>query len=318
MESQTPDILSLLHACGAGDVQARSTFQQEYGEDIYNFPVKIYGLPVESAGDFYVYVFEKDRIFTRLRTFEGRNHIQFRTFLSYYALKDLFLEWRRGFKELETISLNTPVDSSGEGERVLEDILPNPEAAEGEEVDFSEGSAVPEIWSSLSPQERLDLKLLYLIESDLDPEDVRLLAKTSGRSLRDTLALIAEVRAGLRRKDEKLSRLQDELDSVWGWIRLRQKELQEIDEKIHLIAEKGEESGREKLLTQKRELEQSLTKRQRQQERIVKEMSTFKLTTPYKDIARLLNLTVGTVCSRIFRVRERVVGESGETGVQKE
>jgi len=30
------------------------------------------------------------------------------------------------------------------------------------------------------------------------------------------------------------------------------------------------------------------------------------MTTPYKDIARLLNSPVGTVCSRIYRLRQRL------------
>ena len=50
----------------------------------------------------------------------------------------------------------------------------------------------------------------------------------------------------------------------------------------------------------------------RQKEKLVQAMRTYKLTTPYKDIARLLHLTVGTVCSRIFRLRERLVQEFGE------
>ena len=71
-------------------------------------------------------------------------------------------------------------------------------------------------------------------------------------------------------------------------------------------------AGQEQLLARKREVEQALAKRSRQKERIAREMRTYKLTTPYKDIARLLSLTVGTVCSRIFRLRERLVQEFGE------
>ena len=312
MNPETSDVLYCIRACAAGDVEARRRFQEEYGEDIYNFPVKIYGAPLEDAGDFYVYVFAHDRIFTRIKTFAGRNNIQFRTFLSYYVLKHLFLEWRRTCKEIETISLQTPVGNSMEGDRVLEDILPDRTDPEAEEVRSAEESPATGIWSSLSPEERLDLKLLSLIECDLEPDDIRLLAKISGRSLRETLTLIAEVREGLKRKDEQLSRLRDELDSAWGWILLRQKELQEIDEKIRLTLTKKNAVDQEKLLGQKQGLERTLANRHRQKERIVEEIRTYKLTTPYKDIARLLNLTVGTVCSRVFRLRERMVREFGE------
>ncbi|MBI3796678.1 MAG: hypothetical protein HY268_06880 [Deltaproteobacteria bacterium] len=312
MSQQPSDILNVIRACAAGDTEARRRFQEEYGEDIYNFPVKIYGLDLEKAGDFYVYVFEKDRVFTRIKTFAGRNNIQFRTFLSYYALKSLFLEWLRTMREVETISLNTPLGGATEGESALEDILPDLTAVETEEVGSGEEDPAARIWSSLSPEEQLDLKLLSLIECDLSPEDIRLLAKVSGRSIRDTLTLLTEVQVGLKRKDEKLSRLRDELDSAWGWILLRQKELQEIHRKILLMEQERDFPGQEKLLLREKELERTLAKRHGQRERIVEEIGKLKLTTPYKDMARLLNTTTGTVGSRISRLRERLVENLGE------
>jgi RNA polymerase sigma factor (sigma-70 family) len=305
------EILELIQACASGDLAARRRFQDEYGEDIYNFPVKIYRTPLDEAGDFYLYVFENDRIFSRMATFAGRNNIQFRTFLSYYVLKHLFLEWRRTQKEVETVSLSTPLGDSSEGGRVLEDILPDQAAQETENTRESGGTEANTIWASLAPEDRLDLKLLSLIECDLTSEDARLLAKATGRSIQETLTLIAEVQEGLKRKDERISQLRDDLDSVWGWIILRQKELQEIDEKIRRIGE-AQNITREKLLQRKYELEQALVKRYRQKEKALEEMRSYKLTTPYKDIARLLNLTVGTVCSRIFRLRERLSREFGE------
>jgi RNA polymerase sigma factor (sigma-70 family) len=304
------EILEFIRACASGDQEARRRFQEEYGEDIYNFPVKIYRTPLDDAGDFYVYVFENDRIFSRVATFAGRNNIQFRTFLSYYVLKHLFLEWRRTQKELETVSLSTPLGDASEGGRVLEDILPD-QAQEVEEAKEPEGAKTSEIWNTLDPQERLDLKLLSLIECDLTPDDTRLLAQTAGRSIRETLALVAEIQERLKRKDERVSQLRDDLDSVWGWILLRQKELQEINEKIRRMGGMRSAAG-EKLLQKKQELEQALVKRYRQRERTIEEMRSYKLTTPYKDIAQLLNLTIGTVCSRVFRLRERLSREFGE------
>ncbi len=305
------EILELIQACASGDPAARRQFQDEYGENIYNFPVKIYRLPLDEAGDFYLYVFENDRIFTRMATFAGRNNIQFRTFLSYYVLKHLFLEWRRTQKEVDTVSLSTPLGGASEGGQVLEDVLPDQTTQAAEEAIASESREANAIWEALTQEERLDLKLLSLIECDLTPRDVRLLAKAAGRSIQETLALVAEVQEGLKQKDERISQLRDDLDSVWGWILLRQKELQEITEKIRRMGETPNATTG-KLLQKKHELEQALVKRSRQKEKAIEELRSYKLTTPYKDIARLLNLTVGTVCSRIFRLRERLTREFGE------
>jgi RNA polymerase sigma factor (sigma-70 family) len=312
MSPETGELLPFLRACADGDVAARQRFQNEYGEDIYNFPVKIYSTPLEEAGDFYLYAFEDDRVFSRIRTFEGRNSIQFRTFLSYYVLKHLFLEWRRTKKEIDTISLSTPLGDGEAGGRVLEDILSSEDVREMSDRGGEAGQSSSELWNMLTAEERLDLKLLSLLECDLTPDEVRLLAQTSGRSIIDTLALVTEVQDGLKRKDEKLTRLRDDLDSVWGWILLRQKELQEIGKKMLLIEAQGDSAGKAQVRAQQAEVESALAKRHRQKEKITEEMRTYKMTTPYKDIARLLNLTVGTVCSRIFRLRERLTRESGE------
>jgi RNA polymerase sigma factor (sigma-70 family) len=312
MAHATEELVRLTRACACGDPQARRRFQDEYGELIYTFPLKCYRTPLEEAGDFYVYVFEQDRIFTRLGTFAGRNHIQLRTFLSYYVLKHLFLEWQRTRKELQTISLQTPLGGNDD-DRVMEDILADSAMSDPAELNSSEEPTAAAIWQMLSPEERLYLRLLTLLEWDLSPGDIRQLARLSGRSLRDTLALLAEVQERLNRKDTKLSQLRDGLDSVWGWILLRQKELHRIEEKLLLLPAQGRTPERDKLRKQKQALEQALGKRARQQERLIAAIRAYKLTTPYKDIARLLNLSVGAVGARIFRLRERLLREFAES-----
>jgi RNA polymerase sigma factor (sigma-70 family) len=302
--TDTDDVRQLVRACASEDAGARRTFQERYGQDIYNFPVKIYGVPVERAVDFYVYVFERDRIFTRMRTFEGRNGIQFRTFLAYYVLKSLFLEWQRGHRELDTVSLSDQHVADG-GEPPAAPAGDRTET--GDDPAYAPASeAVAALWGALGPEEQLDLKLLSLLEYQLTADDVRLLARISRRSLGETVALLAEVEAGLRERDVKLARLRDELDSVWGWIVLRRRELQETSERLRLMGSNHQSVPARRLVERNLELEHALAKRVRQHECLLDEMRRFKMTTPYKDIARLLNSTVGTVCSRIFRLRDRL------------
>jgi RNA polymerase sigma factor (sigma-70 family) len=285
---ESDDVRELVRGCAAGDGAARRAFQDRFGEDVYNFPVKIYGVSADRAADFYVYVFEADRIFTRMRTFEGRNGIQFRTFLAYYVLRSLFLEWQRGSRELDTVSLG---DEEPAG---VAEALPVADAD------------VTAAWQGLSPEERLDLKLLSLLEHPLGPDDVRLLARLSRRSVEETVAIMAEVEAGLRTRDVELARLRDQLDSVWGWIVLRRRELQETGERLRLMGSNRGATTAQRLEERRAELEAGLEKRMRQRERLLDEIRSFKMTTPYKDIARMLNSSVGTVCSRIFRLRQRL------------
>ena len=303
--SEPDDVSDLVRACAAADPIARHAFQERFGQDIYNFPVKIYGAPADRAVDFYVYVFERDRIFTRMRTFEGRNGIQFRTFLAYYVLRSLFLEWQRGNRELDTVSLSDTHLGGGDGP---------PGAALDCSASYHEApdEAVSAVWATLSADEQLDLKLLSLLEYQFTPADTRLLAEVSGRSLRDTTALLTEVEVGLRARDVKLTTLRDELDSVWGWIVLRQRELQETSERLRLLGSNQNSTTGRRLAERRGTLEQALAKRMRQREGLLEAIREFKMTTPYKDIARLLNSPVGTVCSRIYRLRQRLERLSGQ------
>jgi len=309
MRQDNVDLCTFLSACAAGDATARRQFQETYGEDIYNFPVKIYRTPIEETGDYYVYVFERDRIFTRLRTFEGRNGIQFCMFLSHYVLKHLFLEWRRTCKEIDTISLQTPIDEAEDGYRTLEDILPSAIDCDCTDSDQDVTSVTTTTLDALTREDRLHLKLLSLLDCHLSAEEVRLLARISRRTLDQTLMLLAEIYTNLRRKDEKIARLCDELDSVWGWIVLRQKELHAIQQQLSMLSSLENIVDTTQLITQKRTLENALAKRTRQRERLVEELRTYKLTTSYKDIARLLNTSVTSVYSRLSYLRERLARE---------
>jgi hypothetical protein len=227
-------------------------------------------------------------------------------------LKHLFLEWRRTRKEIETISLQSPISDSDDGHTTLEDILPGTGAAVSTDSESILARVTKATLNSLAPEDRLHLKLLSLLEYHLNPEDVNLLARISGLTIDDTLVVLAEVQNNLKRKDEKVARLCDELDSVWGWIVLRQKELQEINQKAHFLSAAENIVDTAKLLVQKHALEQALIKRTRQRERLVEEIRTYKLTTPYRDIARLLNSTIGAVYARIFRLREQLAREYDE------
>ena len=68
----------------------------------------------------------------------------------------------------------------------------------------------------------------------------------------------------------------------------------------------------EQLLSQQEELKRSVKKRYDQRDQILKKYQNSTLTTPYEAIARLLSTTVGTVCSRMSRLRKRLVEKLAE------
>ena len=314
MNLESVQMREFLHACAVGDTTARRQFQNQYGEAIYHFPVKIYGAPLEEAGDYYLYVFDQDRIFLRLKTFDGRKNIQFHTFLSYYVLKHLFLDWRRARKEIDTVSLQTPLADGSDGAKTLEDFLPDMETSISMSGDAPLAEETRSFFNVLAPEDRLLLKLFSLADSSLSPEEVRFLAAMSERTVHETLLLLAEVHDGFKPKDEQVARLRDELDSVWGWIVLRQKELQTIRLQARMFSTMENVVDMKRLRARKQALEHALAKRMRQHEQLLEGLRAYKLTTPYKDIARLLNSTTCAISSRLFRLREQAARFFDEQG----
>ena len=78
-------IKELTSACLRRDVDALQRFQDLFGVSIYEYPLKVFRVPKDRAADFFIYVFENDRIFKRLGSFEGRNEAQLKTYLNFYG-----------------------------------------------------------------------------------------------------------------------------------------------------------------------------------------------------------------------------------------
>ncbi|MEX0802406.1 MAG: sigma-70 family RNA polymerase sigma factor [Candidatus Binatia bacterium] len=309
------ELKELLEACAEGQGEARRRFQELFGEIIYNCPMKRFHVPSDKAADFYIYVFENDRIFRRVRGFEGRNDAQFRTYLSFYVLRDLFIEWQRTQKRLETISLATVINNgSPERAKILEDLLPDPKAS-GEDLlaGIVDVMQFKNFLEKLEPESRLLLKLLYFGECELSPQEIRIICKKTGRSYREIVYEIEEIKNRLLKKDEQLAALEEQLESIHGWILLYQKELKKVSERIGHLQEDSPQYADE--CRQREELQRKLEWRYRQKGQALEKRKQFRITTPYKDIARLLSAPIGTVCSLVARSREEVSGAMREVNL---
>jgi RNA polymerase sigma factor (sigma-70 family) len=297
------ELKALLQSCVEGNTDSRIHFQNIFGEFIYNYPMKMFHLPSDRTGDFYIYVFDGDRIFRRVRSFQARNGAQFRTYLNFYVLRDLFLEWQRDQKALETISIETPIGADrGEDSGTLEDFLEDSKDNVEDLRHGADGSALfKALFDQLDLEKKLLLKLLHLAEFDLSPQEVRLLCKKSGRGYREVISDIEETRVLLCKRDEQFAALQTRLESIHGWILQYQKELRRKAERLNSLIEGSPQFT--ETCRQKEDLERKLEWRYRQREQTLNQARQFRTTTPYKDIARLLNAPIGTVCSLIARTR---------------
>lgn len=299
---------ALIGSCLSGDPEAVKRFQQKYGELIYGYPIRVYRTPPEDAGDFYVFAFQDGRIFRRLRTFEGRAPL--RAYLLGFVLDDLVLEWKRGERKVETVSIE------GLGELPDNTATANsPLANDGAQA--TAPGAPEDALAVLTPAKAVVMKLLYVEDYELKAADVNYIAETSGRSVPEVLAAVARLRDRVREREAGLKKLQDGIDAVQAWIRLYERRVERISEDLASLPPNAGAAVR--LRAELAQIEQKQHRRQQQRSRLLAQAQRRKVTAPYKEIATLLNTSVGNVCSQIARVRRELLARSAGrySGIEK-
>ncbi|MFQ5687004.1 MAG: sigma-70 family RNA polymerase sigma factor [Candidatus Scalindua sp.] len=285
-------------------MQAVREFQDVFGEDIYNFPIKVHKLDEEMAADFYCYCFEKDRIYKRFITFRGECQIRSFQFL---ILDHLFREWiRKPDVEMSIYSIDS-IDSplqgkEGGGEMVMKDILKDPIPTPKKEIEEKEElSRIEAVIKRLDDEERIYLKLISFSEIDIESEDIRVISRISGRNLQETTENILNLEESLSKRYELYKKKREELDKINYWILIYEKHIKKLkNNKFTSTIEV------EQLVINKNELERKVLWRKKQKEKLLKKYRKASPKVSYREIAKLLNVSVGTVSSKIKNARSRL------------
>lgn len=293
----------LIGRCLAGEVEAATEFQARYGELIYGYPMRVYRVPPDEAGDFYVFAFERGRIFRRVRTYEGR--APFRAYLLGFVLDDLVLEWKRGVREIETVSIETIgelPDPGGSADRAT--------ANEGDmPMDITTFS---QVLGDLSPSKSVVMKLLYVEDYEFQPSEVRYLAQVSGCDVPEVLDRIDRLRATVREREAGLKRMEDALDAVQAWIQLYERRVQRISDDLAALPPTS--IAAERLREERQQLERKIQRRRQQRAKLLAQAQRRKVTAPYKEIAAMLNTSIGNIGSQIARLRRELLTKVGSVG----
>jgi DNA-directed RNA polymerase specialized sigma24 family protein len=265
-----------------------------YGELIYGYPIRVFRLAADEAGDFYVFAFEDGRIFRRLRTFEGRAPL--RAYLLGFALEDLVLEWKRGEREIETVSL----DVLGE--------IPAEDQSHSITGSVDARDTLREVLSAVEPTKAVIMKLLHIEDYELSPSEVRHVSTVSGRPVTEVIDGLDQLRSTVREREAALKHLEDSLDAVHAWIQLYERRTRRIEEDLNSLPPSSSAAAR--LREEQTELNRRIERRRLQREKLLDRAQRRKVTAPYKDIASLLNTTVGNVGSQIARLRQELASKA--------
>jgi len=289
---------SLLDLCCKGNIQAIGTFQDVFGVDIYNFPMKVHKLDEQRASDFYCYCFEGDRIYKRFKTFRGECNIRSFQFL---ILECLFNEWiRRPDVEVAIY----PLQGSEEWNEptVVEDIRQDPLPTPNEKIEENEElNGLDATMKKLDEVDRVYLKVLSFSEINLEPNDIRAISRVSGNNLQKTLENITELEESLSKRYERYKKQREELDKINYWILTYEKRIKkQMDDKLTNIM-KAENPDHNK-----NELERKLLWRKKQKKKLLMKYRESSPKVSYREIAKLLDVSVGTVSSKIKNARARL------------
>ena len=289
----------LVADCLAGDNPARAEFQQRFGALIYRFAACVGRSAQTEPGDFYVYLFDGDRLYRRLRSYEGRASLD--GFLRGYVLPDLFEQFQTMIKKetLDTVSLGTCVREPAD-------------TATGR-VDLSAGSGDPpggmrgctDLFERLSPEKRLLVKLLYIEDFTLSAEDVQLLAQRSGRSVREVVELVEQARESVRAREASRQGKLEEAESAARWILQYERRLGQIAEDLRNLPPRATRA--ERLREEQADLERKRQWRQQQQGRAMVESQRATVTLRYREIAHILNVPIGNVSAQVTRLRQELL-----------
>src|SRR5262249_40403487 len=161
------------------------------------------------------------------------------------------------------------------------------------------------VLAQLAPAQAIVLKLLYIEDFELDAEDLRQLTQRSGRGVPEVIAAVERLRATIRLRQVGRTRVTEQLETVHAWIAVHARRLQRVAHDRDRLPPNSEAATRVRV-TQERVTAQ-LRRHQRQRDALRAAQSRRKVTARYKDIAALLNTSVGNVASQIARVRQDVL-----------
>ncbi len=275
----------LIRRCLQQEEAAVREFQEIYGPDVYHHPLYLYRLDKEAAADFYIFAFDEGRIFRRLQTYSAR--APFRAYLTVVVLDNLVYEWRRARRSAEVLAF---------GEVLADDLDEQP----AEAIDTDDGADVRAAIGQLPNHKALLVKLLHIEDHEFTAQDYTELSKVSGRPLADLKTGLESLQAAVRQREQRVREGEMALATVQRWIECYEQQVRMLQ------ARSGDRAGGHRQTTTEKlaDLEERLRQRRQQREKLLARLHLRKRTTPYREIARLLNASIGTVSAQVTRLRQ--------------
>ena len=283
-------ILDLIQACGKGDESSLKSFFDLYSTDIYNFPLKVFHLSEDDAGDFYIYAFERLRSGKRFKSFVGKS--SFKTWF-YSVLRNMLIDWQRTRKEVKITSI-TRVNKDGKEYNTIEDEADKTAELMEEVKDSSE--LFKKSLRDIKLESRVVFKLSFIYYLNLDKDEIHYILEKTGMSLEDLQKKIISLREDLSEKEIENIKTEEKITSLYM-------NIMDLKE-----ASKNDNFKPDSNLPYTDKIQKSIEKKYEQRRKLLekKKKGHLIVKTPYKEIAEILAISEGGVSVTLLRVIEKM------------
>jgi RNA polymerase sigma factor (sigma-70 family) len=291
MKLSQEEIFALVQSCANGNADSLKKFFEEFSEDIYNFPIRVFHLEEDDASEFFIYAYERLKSGKRFQTFVGKSG--FKTWL-YTVLRNMLIDWKRNKRELKIVS-SVKVNSDGVEYYSIEN-EPDLKSDMQKEAD-SISSRFQDALSEIKIESRIIFKLAYIYYLNLNAEEIEYLIEKTGLSKEELQAEIISIRDSLSEKEMHILESEDKIASIYMNI-LDLKQQQEKEKPIVFNDN----------LPNYDKIQISIDKKYEQRRKLIekKNKGNFISRTPYRVIARILQIPEGGVSISLQRVLEKI------------
>ena len=285
------EIFDLVSRCADGDEASLKRFFEIFAEDIYNFPLKVFHLTDDDAGDFFIYAFERLRSGKRFQSFKGK--ASFKTWL-YTVLRNMLIDWQRNKKEIKIVP-SRKFNSEGQEYSTIENEPDKMNELRLEAQEFSD--SFNKALSEIKIENRVIFKVAFLFYLNLDEEEINYVMEKTGSSREEIRKKIYEIREYLSNKEEETIKNEDKITSIYVKIM----DLQELKSKEEVVEFNDN-------LPYKNKIDLAIQKKYDQRRKLLerKEKGHFIARTPFKMITGLLQIPEGGISISIQRVIEKI------------
>ena len=285
------EIFTLIQSCAKGDETSLKQFFDIYSTDIYNFPIRVFHLDEDDASDFFIYAYERLKSGKRFQTFIAK--AGFKTWL-FTVLRNLLIDWQRNKKELKIVS-SYKVNSDGDEYSTVESEQDTKSELMVEA--HSASNVFNDVISDLKLEQRVLFKLTYIFYLNLEADEIQFLCDKLKMTKEKLAVEIIQIRDELSDKEIHSIELEDKISAIYMSL-IRLKEQLQKDPNLEFKDN----------LPNINKIQIAIDKKNEQRRKLIqkKQNGNFISRTPYKIVARLLQIPENGISISLQRIIEKI------------